>query len=216
MTIICVAGGTGQVGLEVVRLAVAAGHQVRVVSLPPGIPSGWGQPSFRRRRHILRRRCHHGGWPWGQALAGVEVVVDCLEGQFGKARKNNSPTAAHGSWRLLTVPAQSGPWRCRSSTAISARLLLLRLQSGEGTQLRSDSELDTVVAPGHAVPQPGRGGFRCRCQDLRLIPVFRGARFQTISTIACGPGSCWTRRWRAPFNHASQPRSPPAVLKCLG
>ena len=100
MTSLCVAGGTGQVGREVVRLALDAGCAVSVLTRHTP-PAGSAK--------------HHDGATYfagdvttgsgvAAPVAGAEVVMDCLEGLFGKARRN----LADGGERLLAAARRAG------------------------------------------------------------------------------------------------------------
>jgi uncharacterized protein YbjT (DUF2867 family) len=100
MTRICVAGGTGQAGREVVRQALAAGHSVAVASRnppPAGTPGRIGSAEYFRADVTT-------GEGLAAALAGADVVVDCLEGRSGKALKN----FADGGARLLAAAQDAG------------------------------------------------------------------------------------------------------------
>src|SRR3954452_20786123 len=103
MTRICVAGGTGQVGREVVSLAVGAGHTVAVLSRNP--PSA-GAPGRGGNAHYFPADVTTGEGV-AAALAGADVVIDCLEGRSGKARK----TFADGGARLLAAAQDAGTAR---------------------------------------------------------------------------------------------------------
>ena len=81
MTRICVAGGTGQVGREVVQQALAQGHAVAVLSRNPP-PEGTANDAD---RVAYFRGDVTTGEGLFESLAGSDVVIDCLEGQSGKA-----------------------------------------------------------------------------------------------------------------------------------
>src|SRR5688500_14170016 len=83
MSRICVAGGTGQVGREVVRQALSQGHADAVLSQNPPKEGAHGQHDGAT---YFRWDATTGeGLP--EAMAGADVVIDCLEGQTGKALK---------------------------------------------------------------------------------------------------------------------------------
>jgi uncharacterized protein YbjT (DUF2867 family) len=103
MTRICVAGGTGEVGREVVRQALSRGHAVAVLSRNPPLA---GSPE------------HHDGAAYfaadvttgeglAEALAGADVVVDCPEGKTGRALGQ----FAAGGAMLLAEALQAGVGR---------------------------------------------------------------------------------------------------------
>ncbi|GAA2848451.1 NAD(P)H-binding protein [Paenarthrobacter ilicis] len=176
MTIICVAGGTGQAGLEVVRLAVAAGHKVRVVSRR--IPSAGSHHFVDGATYFAADVTTGDGL--GEALAGVEVVVDCLEGQFGKAQKQ----FADGGARLLEAAHRAGAVRAVALSIVNCDLSTSSYYVSKAAKERNyaDSELDTVVVRATQFHSLVAAVFAAGAR-IRLIPVFRGARFQTISTI---------------------------------
>ena len=112
------------------------------------------------------------------ALAGADVVIDCLEGRSGRALKN----FADGGARLLAAAQDAGAARAvvlsvvncdRSSfgyyASKAAKELVYEHSGLETVALRSTqfhSLLATMFAAG---------------SRLRIIPVVRGARFQPIS-----------------------------------
>ena len=112
------------------------------------------------------------------ALAGADVVIDCLEGRSGKARKN----FADGGARLLAAAQDAGAARAvllsivncdRSSFAYyrskAAKEHVYELSGLETVAVRATqfhSLLAMIFAAG---------------SKLRIIPVVRGARFQPIS-----------------------------------
>ncbi|GAA3282577.1 SDR family oxidoreductase [Paenarthrobacter aurescens] len=112
MTAICVAGGTGQVGREVVRLAVAAGHKVSVLSRH--VPTPGSVKRDDGATYFAGDVTTGDGLP--DALAGADVVIDCLEGQSGKAQKQFADGGGCFS-PLLTLQGLAGRWHCPSSTA---------------------------------------------------------------------------------------------------
>lgn len=95
MTRICTAGGNGQVGREVVRMALDGGHSVAVLSRHP--PSA-GSPGQLEGATYFRADVRTGAG-LAAALAGADVVIDCLEGGSGKALKS----FADGGARLLAA-----------------------------------------------------------------------------------------------------------------
>ncbi|QCB96800.1 NAD-dependent epimerase/dehydratase family protein [Arthrobacter sp. PAMC25564] len=174
MTRICVAGGTGQVGREVVRRAVAGGHGVAVLSRnpPPGGAAG-----------------HHGGAEYfrgdvttgeglAAALAGAAVVIDCLEGRSGKARKD----FADGGARLLRAAQDAGVTKavllsiinCDRSSFGYYRTKAAKEQGYERCGLETiavrATQFHSLLADIFAA------GSR-----FGIIPVVKGARFQPVS-----------------------------------
>ena len=174
MSRICVAGGTGQVGREVVRQALAAGHTVAVVSRnppPAGTPEVAGGAEYFQADVTT-------GVGLAAALAGTDVVIDCLEGRSGKALKN----FADGGARLLAAAQDAGVARAALLSIINcdrsgfgyykskaAKEHVYELCGLETSVLRATqfhSLLATIFAAG---------------STLRIIPVIGGARFQPIA-----------------------------------
>jgi len=174
MTRICVAGGTGQVGQEVVRLAVDAGHAVAVLSRNP--PGAGAAGNIRGAEYF--RADVTTGEGIAAALAGADVVIDCLEGRAGKARKN----FADGGARLLAAAQDAG-------TARAVMLSIVNCDRSNSSFYRSKaakehayelSGLETVVVRAtqfHSLLAMVFGAG----SKLRIIPVVRGARFQPVS-----------------------------------
>jgi NAD(P)-dependent dehydrogenase (short-subunit alcohol dehydrogenase family) len=126
MTRICVAGGTGQVGSEVGRQALAQGHAVAVLSRNPPLA---GSAGHHDGAAYFRADVTTGeGLP--EAMAGAGLVIDCLEGMAGKALKlfgaggallrsgarapNHPACRAAAAWRHGKFPARGqefGPRR---------------------------------------------------------------------------------------------------------
>jgi uncharacterized protein YbjT (DUF2867 family) len=174
MTRICVAGGTGQVGSEVVRRALAQGHAVAVLSRNPPLAGSVG---------------HHDGAAYfradvttgeglSEALAGADVVVDCLEGMAGKALKLFGAGGA-----LLLAAALDG--------GVARAVLLSIINCDQGTdgfyrskavkeRSYSRSELETVTVRATQFHSLVARLFAAGAR-IGIIPAIRGARFQTIS-----------------------------------
>ncbi|WP_347108008.1 NAD(P)H-binding protein [Paenarthrobacter sp. S56] len=174
MAVLCVAGGTGQVGSEVVRLALQDGHTVKVLSRHvPNSTSG---------KHHDGASYFEGDVTTGKGLAaaveGADVVVDCLEGQFGKAKRH----FADGGARLLTAARSAGVGKAVVLSIINcdkSRNSYYVSKAGK-ERVYALSDLETVVVRAtqfHSLLDMVFGaGARAG-----LIPVFRGARFQSIS-----------------------------------
>jgi uncharacterized protein YbjT (DUF2867 family) len=174
MTRICVAGGTGQVGREVVRQGVGAGHSVAVLSrnLPTAGAPGWIAGAEYFRADVMT------GEGVAAAVAGADVVIDCLEGRSGKALKG----FADGGARLLAAAQDAG-------TARAVMLSIVNCDRSSAAFYRSkaakehvyeQSGLDTVVVRAtqfHSMLAMMFGAG----SKVRIIPVVRDARFQPVS-----------------------------------
>jgi len=174
MTRICVAGGTGQVGREVVRQAIDGGHRVAVLSRRPPAPGtpGWYDGAEYFRGDVTT------GEGLAAALAGTDVVIDCLEGQSGNALKH----FADGGARLLEAAQAAGVTRavmlsivnCDQSSFGYYRSKAAKEQAYERSGLETlalrATQFHSLLA---AVFAAGK--------RIRLVPVVKGARFQPIS-----------------------------------
>jgi uncharacterized protein YbjT (DUF2867 family) len=189
MTRICVAGGTGQVGREVVSLALDAGHSVAVLSRHPPAAGTAGSTTADSIAAGTTTGGSLGGAEYfradvttgeglAAALAGADVVIDCLEGRSGKARKN----FADGGARLLAAAQEAGVVRAvmlsivncdRSSYAFyrskAAKEHVYELSGLETAVVRA-TQFHSLLAM-----MFGAGS------KFRVIPVVRRARFQPVS-----------------------------------
>jgi uncharacterized protein YbjT (DUF2867 family) len=174
MTRICVAGGTGQVGREVVGQALTLGHDVSVICRNPPVP---GSSEYDDGAAYFRADVTTGeGLP--DALAGAAVVVDCLEGKTGKALRN----FADGGARLLGAAHTAGVSKAVLLSIINCDQVPLRFYQSKADKedVYAASSLETVTVRTtqfHSLPvQLFSAGAR-----VGLIPVVKGARFQTIA-----------------------------------
>jgi uncharacterized protein YbjT (DUF2867 family) len=174
MTRICVAGGTGQVGREVVRRALDAGHSVAVLSRnppPPGTSANIGGAEYFRADVTT-------GEGVAAALAGADVVIDCLEGRSGKSRKN----FADGGARLLAAAQDAGAARAVMLSIVNcdrSKSAFYRSKAAK-EHVYELSGLETVVVRAtqfHSLLAMMFGAG----SKVRIIPVVRGARFQPVS-----------------------------------
>ncbi|MDR6987650.1 uncharacterized protein YbjT (DUF2867 family) [Paenarthrobacter nitroguajacolicus] len=174
MTSVCVAGGTGQVGREVVRLAAAAG--LKVTALSRHVP-----PYGSQRRHdgvTYVRGDVTTGEGLAAALEGADVVIDCLEGQFGKAQRK----FADGGARLLAAAHRAGVTRAVALSIINCDKSTYSYYVSKADKERkyAASALETVVVRATQFHGLVAMVFAAGAK-VRLIPVFKGARFQSIS-----------------------------------
>jgi uncharacterized protein YbjT (DUF2867 family) len=174
MTRICVAGGTGQVGREVVQRALAQGDAVAVLSRnppPKGIATNADGATYFRGDVTTGD-----GLP--EALAGADVVIDCLEGQSGKALRQ----FAAGGALLMSAAQEAGV----------AKAVLLSIANCDQTSYgfyRSKADKERVYARAALETVTVRATqFHSLVARLfsagskvGLIPVIRGAQLQTIS-----------------------------------
>ncbi|WP_309073165.1 NAD(P)H-binding protein [Paenarthrobacter sp.] len=176
MATLCVAGGTGQVGREVVRLAVSAGHQVSVLSrnVPP-----------------VGSANHHDGATYfagdvtsgdglAAAVAGSNVVIDCLEGQFGKAQKQ----FADGGGRLLAAAHLAGVRKAVALSIINCDLSSFSYYASKAAKERkyAESPLKTVVVRATQFHGLVAKIFAAGAK-VGLIPTFKAVRFQSIAPV---------------------------------
>ncbi len=174
MTVICVAGGTGQVGREVVRQAVAAGHTVSVISRK--MPSPGDTAYVDGARYFSADVAAGGGMV--PALEGCAVVVDCLEGKTGRALK----TYVEAGSRLLAAAEAAGVAKAVSVSIINCDQNGLAFYRSKAAKERvyARSGLETIVVRATQFHSLLAGIFVVGAR-LGIIPVVRGARFQTMS-----------------------------------
>ncbi|WP_104172117.1 SDR family oxidoreductase [Arthrobacter sp. Y81] len=174
MTHICVAGGTGQVGREVVRQALTLGHEVSVISRhPPASVSSVDNDGATYFRADVTT-----GNGLSAALAGAAVVIDCLEGKSGRALRN----FADGGARFLRAAHAAGVRKAVLLSIINCDQVPLRFYRSKADKedVYAGSLLETVTVRTtqfHSLPvQLFAAGAK-----VGFIPVIKGARFQTIA-----------------------------------
>ncbi|WOH17516.1 NAD(P)H-binding protein [Paenarthrobacter sp. GOM3] len=174
MTSICVAGGTGQVGREVVRLALAAGHAVSVLSRH--VPAAGSEKRLDGATYFAADVTTGEGL--AAALAGADVVIDCLEGQFGKAKKQ----FADGGARLVEAAHLAGVARVVALSIINCDLsnYSYYVSKADKERVYAGSPLQSIVVRATQFHSLVAIIFATGAR-LGLIPTFTGARFQTIS-----------------------------------
>jgi uncharacterized protein YbjT (DUF2867 family) len=174
MTRICVAGGTGQVGREVVRLAVTDGHDVAALCRNP--PSA-GDPARIPGADYFPVDVTTGEG-LAAALAGADVVVDCLEGRSGKARTS----FADGGARLLAAAQDAGVAKAVMLSIINCDRSSFGYYASKAAKERvyERSGLETVVVRATQFHSLLAAMFGAG-SSLRIIPVVKGARFQPIA-----------------------------------
>ena len=174
MTRICVPGGTGEAGREVVRQALGLGHAVAVLTRNPPRP---GSREYYDGAAYFRADVTTGeGVP--EALAGADVVIDCLEARTGKALRHY----AAGGALLLGEAAAAGVARAVQLSIVNcdqSALTYYRSKADkEGAYARSPLETRTVRATQFHSLVAGIFGAGSR---VGLVPVIKGARFQPIA-----------------------------------
>ncbi|WP_427129911.1 SDR family oxidoreductase [Pseudarthrobacter sp. S9] len=174
MTRICVAGGTGQVGREVVRQAVDAGHEVAVLSRHPrsADTDGYVQGAEYFRADVTT------GEGLAAALTGADVVIDCLEGRSGKALKD----FADGGARLLAAAQDTGVAKAVMLSIINCDRSNYGFYRSRAAKehVYEQSGLETVVVRATQFHSLLATMFAAGSK-IRIIPVVKGARFQPIS-----------------------------------
>ncbi|HSO14416.1 MAG TPA: NAD(P)H-binding protein [Arthrobacter sp.] len=174
MTRICVAGGTGQVGSEVVRRAVAGGHSVAALCRYPP-PSG--APARMPGAEYFAADVATGEG-LAAALAGADVVIDCLEGRSGKALKD----FADGGARLLAAAQDAGVARAVMLSIINCDRSSFGYYASKAAKehVYERSGLETVALRATQFHSLLAAMFGAGSK-LRIIPVVKGARFQPIA-----------------------------------
>ena len=174
MTRICVAGGTGQVGRQVVRQAAAAGYGVAVLCRnPPPVGSAARVDGVEYFAADVST-----GEGLAAALAGADVVVDCLEGRTGKARKN----FADGGARLLAAAQDAGVARAVLLSIINCDRNSFGYYASRAAKERvyQRSGLETIVLRTTQFHSLLASIFGAGAK-LRILPVVKGARFQPMA-----------------------------------
>ncbi|WCI08514.1 NAD(P)H-binding protein [Arthrobacter sp. OVS8] len=190
MTRICVAGGTGQVGGEVVRRALAGGHSVAALCrhpLPAGAPARVDDAEYFAADVTT-------GEGLAAALAGADVVIDCLEGRSGKDLKN----FADGGARLLAAAQDADVSRAVMLSIVNCDRSSFGYYTSKAAkeQVYERSGLDTVVVRAtqfHSLLAAMFGAAR-NCGSFRRSRVPGSSR----SRPATSPLPCLRRRWNRP------------------
>jgi uncharacterized protein YbjT (DUF2867 family) len=174
MTRICVAGGTGQAGRQVVKQAAAAGYGVAALSRhPPALGSAVRADGVEYFAADVST-----GEGLAAALAGADVVIDCLEGRAGKARKD----FADGGAQLLSAAQDAGVARAVLLSIINCDRNSFGYYASKAAKERvyQRSGLETVVLRTTQFHSLLASIFGAGTK-LRILPVVRGARFQPIA-----------------------------------
>jgi uncharacterized protein YbjT (DUF2867 family) len=171
---ICVAGGTGQIGREVVRRALSQGHAVAVLSRHPPKEGAHG---------------HHDGATYfrgdvttgeglPEALAGADVVIDCLEGQTGNALRQ----FAAGGAILLGAAQEAGVPKAVLLSIVNCDQSTYGYYRSKADKERvyARSELETVTVRATQFHSLLARIFAAGA-PVGLVAAIRGARFQTIA-----------------------------------
>lgn len=161
-------------GREVVRQAVAGGHTVAVLSRnpPPAGAAGHQDGAEYFRGDVTT------GEGLTAALAGADVVIDCLEGRSGKALKN----FADGGARLLAAAQDAGVPKAVVLSIINCDRSSFGYYKTKAAKehVYERSGLETIAVRATQFHSLLSGMFGAGSR-LRVIPVVKGARFQPIS-----------------------------------
>ncbi|MFC7850062.1 SDR family oxidoreductase [Arthrobacter sp. NPDC057388] len=179
MVRICVAGGTGQAGREVVRQALGRGHAVAVFSrnLPHSASGKNGARELYDGADYFRADVTTGEG-LAEALAGADVVIDCLEARAGNALKHY----AAGGALLLGEAAAAGVARAVQLSIVNCDQSTLAYYRSKADKERvyARSPLETRTVRSTQFHSLVAGIFDAGSR-VGLVPVVKGARFQTIS-----------------------------------
>lgn len=161
-------------GREVVRQALAAGHEVAALSRNPP-PAGNARRAEGAEYFAADVSTGRG---LAAALAGADVVIDCLEGRSGKALKN----FAEGGERLLGAAREAGVPRAVMLSIVNCDRSSFRYYASRAAKERvyERSGLETVVLRATQFHSLLAAIFAAGAR-LRIIPVISGARFQPIA-----------------------------------
>jgi len=199
MTALCIAGGTGQIGRLLARLAVKQGIEVTAFSRNP--PDG-GADGVRYVRADATT-----GEGLAEALGGSDVVIDCLEGRSGKARKQYADAGA----RLLAAAAGAGVRRAVALSIINCDASTAAFYASKAAKERvyAASGLETVTVRASQFHSLVAAVFAAGAK-VGVVPVIKGAAFQSIS-----PGDVATALLAealAPSDAAPSDAAPAAAL----
>ena len=157
-----------------VRQAVAGGHGVAVLCRnppPAGAPDRAAGVEYFPADVTT-------GEGLAAALAGADVVIDCLEGRSGKALKN----FADGGARLLAAAQDAGAAKAVVLSIINCDRSSFGYYASKAAkeQVYERSGLETVALRATQFHSLLAAIFAAGSK-LRIIPVFKGARFQPIA-----------------------------------
>ena len=161
-------------GREVVRQAVAAGFGVAVLCRNPP-PAG--DPARAAGAEYFPADVTT-GVGLAAALAGADVVIDCLEGRSGKALKD----FADGGARLLAAAQDAGVARAVVLSIVNCDKSSFGYYKSKAAKelVYERSGLETVILRATQFHSLLASTFAAGSK-LRIIPVVRGARFQPIA-----------------------------------
>ncbi len=170
MTTLCIAGGTGQIGQEAARLAVKQGLAVTAFSRSPTVGADDGVRYVRADATT--------GEGLAEALAGCDVLIDCLEGRSGKARKQYADAGA----RLLAAAATADVRRAVALSIINCDASTAAFYAAKAAKEKvyAASGLDTVTVRASQFHSLLAAVFAAGAK-VGVVPVIKGAAFQTIS-----------------------------------
>lgn len=157
-----------------VRRAIAGGHDVAAICRnppPAGAPARLSGAEYFSADVTT-------GEGLAAALAGADVVIDCLEGRSGKALKGY----ADGGARLLAAAQDAGVGRAVMLSIINCDRSSFGYYASKAAkeQVYERSGMETVVLRAtqfHSLLATMFGAG----SKLRIVPVVKGARFQPIA-----------------------------------
>lgn len=161
-------------GREVVRQAVAGGHHVAALCRKPppaGAPARLSGAEYFPADVTT-------GEGLDAALAGADVVIDCLEGRSGEALKD----FADGGARLLAAAQDADVARAVMLSIINCDRSNFGYYASKAAkeQVYERSGLETVALRATQFHSLLAAMFGAG-SNLRIIPVAKGARFQPIA-----------------------------------
>lgn len=157
-----------------VRQALAAGHSVAAFSRNPPGPGSTARVDGAEYFPADVTT----GEGLAAALAGADVVIDCLEGRAGRALKNH----ADGGARLLAASRDAGVARAVMLSIVNCDRSSLGYYASKAAKERvyGQSGLETVALRATQFHSLLAAVFAAGSR-LRVVPVIRGARFQPIA-----------------------------------
>lgn len=173
MTRILVVGATGLAGREVVVECVRRGLYARGLSRQPGSSS----TRHDGVEYVAGDAATGAGLE--EAMRDIDVVVDTIDGKFGRARRRLPDTA-----RLIARAAQAaGVRRVVVLSIVNVDRVRFAYYQAKAAQEQAyrESPVESVIIRATQFHDLVTGIFETG-RKIGVTPVFKGARFQTIAT----------------------------------
>lgn len=173
MSRVLVIGATGLAGREVVKECLLRGLPTRGLSRNPD------KPKTRHDDVEYVAGDAITGVGLAEAMAGVDVVIDVMDGKLGKARKQ-LPNAAGN---IAAAARAAGVQRTVVLSIINVDRVQFRYYEAKTAQERAyrNADVESVIVRATQFHDLVTGIFDAG-RKIGVTPVIKGARFQTIAT----------------------------------